>query len=168
MVSMLCCAELRRGMLKAEDRLLDQLGRIHKIHKLVFIIFCHSYERCSSLQLLCDPRSSILTWKKITPLTHFGLQSTVCRLDFDGWEGQQTLPACRATVLIIRKQMSVDSFLQRSFSFPNFHCAVTVTKTKQQTPSHRNPCWLQNVIYFTRLSVFCSSHSPASWQTWES
>lgn len=35
--------------------------------------------------------------------------------------------------VIMRKQMSVDSFLQRSFGFPNLHCAVTDRNTHTPT-----------------------------------
>lgn len=43
--------------------------------------------------------------------------------------------AFRSALWFIRNQMSVDSFLQGSFSFPNFHCAVTVKKKNRSYQS---------------------------------
>lgn len=73
---------------------------------------------------------------------------------------------------IVRKQVSVDSFLQRSFGFPNLHCSVTDRKKnrptenveqKQLRPASNSASLRQ--MYQYRLNEHVLTHSEAvnSW-----
>lgn len=60
--------------------------------------------------------------------------------------------------VIMRKQMSVDSFLQRPFGFPNLHCAVTDRKKPHTHTPPQEKVEQKQLIIKTSDSV-CSSES---------